>query len=820
MSTDSVTTSMSVPELTPSIFCADASQFFAEKKYILNILGGHLIQFFWLVVKWCIENGSLLSRPLEYAQQKNYSKDRACAAILAVTMARAQPLLLLLLALIATALAGRRVTLENVHHVPEGWSATQKRDGGDAPLTLTIALKQRNMEKLDLILTQVSDPTSPQYGRYLTREQVIDLVAPTSDSILQVTQWLRSQGASPTDIHLHESKDFIDVTLSHSAAERMLETTFVSYIHTTGRRAVKAANSYSVPHEISSLIDFVSGFRLPNMKWRKSFEKMGMTHASPLLHPRARESLPNDNSPAVIYVNALDGIASATILPRCKDGQVTTNAQQLCGEDDNDADVTISGFHVTAVELRGEKKIEYDIPVTKAKCSPCENNSTACTQSNSRNNLPSGTVYCSVYLPGLTNYLPTYLLVTSQFSDDSQSVVGNASALSFSTSTFVTPKNLFELYNVPANLRVTNPASTQSVAEFLGQYYDPADLKKFFRLMGLPDTSDLVTVIGPNNVTNPGGEATLDIEYIMGLAVGSPTTFWSLPGLYQGQEPFLQWITDVLNSANPPLVHSISYGDDENTLSVEYVLRVNAEFKKAGVRGITLLFSSGDNGVFGGNLFTECTSFTPSFPASSPYVTAVGATLFSTETLPVCAENFAGFEFPCNDVGETTSSTSSGSRISSGGGYSIIFPRPSYQRAAVNNYNQYITDIPTSFYNTTGRVYPDISAIGHNFVVILDEEISPIDGTSASAPVIAGLITLLNDARLNAGKGPLGFLNPWLYGLSSDHFNDIVTGDNSCSELPWVCCDYGFPAKPGYDAVTGLGSPNFAALLKSALSHN
>lgn len=95
----------------------------------------------------------------------------------------------------------------------------------------------------------------------------------------------------------------------------------------------------------------------------------------------------------------------------------------------------------------------------------------------------------------------------------------------------------------------------------------------------------------------------------------------------------------------------------------------------------------------------------------------------------------------------------------------------SLQRAAVNNYNQYITDIPTSFYNTTGRVYPDISAIGHNFVVILDEEISPIDGTSASAPVIAGLITLLNDARLNAGKGPLGFLNPWLYGLSSDHFN-------------------------------------------------
>jgi subtilase family serine protease len=76
-----------------------------------------------------------------------------------------------------------------------------------------------------------------------------------------------------------------------------------------------------------------------------------------------------------------------------------------------------------------------------------------------------------------------------------------------------------------------------------------------------------------------------------------------------------------------PLVHSISYGDDENSLDVDYMNRINVEFQKAGVRGLSLLFSSGDNGVNSGDETTaSCTTrqhFVPSFPATSPFVTAV-----------------------------------------------------------------------------------------------------------------------------------------------------------------------------------------------------
>jgi tripeptidyl-peptidase-1 len=86
------------------------------------------------------------------------------------------------------------------------------------------------------------------------------------------------------------------------------------------------------------------------------------------------------------------------------------------------------------------------------------------------------------------------------------------------------------------------------VAEFLGQYYSPSDLSSFFYQMGLTDLSSTVTVIGPNNASLPGGEATLDIEFLMGIAPNAQTTFWSLGELHDGQEPFLDWITDVLNA--------------------------------------------------------------------------------------------------------------------------------------------------------------------------------------------------------------------------------------------------------------------------------
>jgi tripeptidyl-peptidase-1 len=112
------------------------------------------------------------------------------------------------------------------------------------------------------------------------------------------------------------------------------------------------------------------------------------------------------------------------------------------------------------------------------------------------------------------------------------------------------------------------------------------------------------------------------------------------------------------------------------------------------------------------------------------------------------------------------------------------------------------------FNNTQqSRGYPDVSANGVNYLVSVDGNFSLIYGTSASTPTFASIITLINNERLEAGKGPVGFLNPALY-ANPDVLNDITSGNNR------GCGTQGFYAVRGWDPVTGLGTPNYPKMLK------
>jgi len=183
-----------------------------------------------------------------------------------------------------------------------------------------------------------------------------------------------------------------------------------------------------------------------------------------------------------------------------------------------------------------------------------------------------------------------------------------------------------------------------------------------------------------------------------------------------------------------------------------------------------------------------------------------------------------GLPMVCEQVGEITSSVATGSRITSGGGFSDVFAMPSYQKTAVGNYLQNFvkSSIPSQYYNTSGRAYPDVAACGRNYLVMLAGEWQPLDGTSAAAPTTAAIVSLLNEQRLNAGKSPLGFVNPLLYSLAAaDHnefFFDIVMGNNSCGEDINSCCPYGFPAAIGWDATTGIGTPRFLSISRALLN--
>lgn len=147
---------------------------------------------------------------------------------------------------------------------------------------------------------------------------------------------------------------------------------------------------------------------------------------------------------------------------------------------------------------------------------------------------------------------------------------------------------------------------------------------------------------------------------------------------------------------------------------------------------------------------------------------------------------------------------------SSGGGFSNYFDTPKYQKKEVAKYVKELDGTYDGLYNKKGRGYPDISAQGLYFAYFWNGTEGVISGTSASAPLTAGIISLVNDALIASGKSPLGFLNPWLYAKGHKGFTDVTGGSN------FGCDTDGFEATEGWDASTGFGTPIFPELVKLA----
>uniref|UniRef100_A0A8C5HK35 Tripeptidyl-peptidase 1 n=1 Tax=Gouania willdenowi TaxID=441366 RepID=A0A8C5HK35_GOUWI len=358
----------------------------------------------------------------------------------------------------------------------------------------------------------------------------------------------------------------------------------------------------------------------------------------------------------------------------------------------------------------------------------------------------------------------------------------------------VTPSILRERYNLTSHDVGSAENNSQAVAQFLEQYYHPADLAEFMGMFGgsFEHLSQVDKVIGTQGAGKAGLEASLDVEYIMSTGANISTWFFTNPGRHESQEPFLQWMVLLSNMSDLPWVHTISYGDDEDSLSTSYMMRINAEFMKAGVRGISLLFASGDSGAGCRHMGKGQNCFRPSFPASSPYVTTVGGTSFKN---------------PFKVTYEVTD-------YISGGGFSNVFEMPDYQVTAVKKYLQTAAaDLPPqAYFNVSGRAYPDIAALSDNYWVVSNRVPIPwVSGTSASTPVVGGMLSLINDQRLLKGLPTLGFLNPRLYKLQGRALFDVTEGCHlSC--LDEQVQGKGFCAAPSWDPVTGWGTPDFASL--------
>jgi len=388
-------------------------------------------------------------------------------------------------------------------------------------------------------------------------------------------------------------------------------------------------------------------------------------------------------------------------------------------------------------------------------------------------------------------------------------------------------------YGIPEALTATNDLTTSMVWGPGTFGYSPKDLQAFAQQQAPLINLAKVKFDTPNHGTPGGdnfGEGQLDVRMITAFGLNVTTLVSNTNTSASTEETtgfgvaLLDFVAEL--SARPAIPHVLSMslgslsaascallcsevskmGFTQQQCSdymatqrqvcmfngTEQSERINTYFMALGLRGVTVMGSSGDGGShfsftkFSGGAIAaalnevSCKYQIPVFPTASPYILSIGAEMWEGSSQNPVTWNVRNL-------------------YGSGGGFSIEFPAPPHQQAAISGYLKKAGMPPPGSFNATNRAYPDVSAVG-------------VDGTSQSCPIMAGIFSLITDMRLNKGLPPLGFVAPRLYQVTAKHpgeaFEDITKGNS------WTSCDNGFPATEGWDANTGFGRPVWDGMVK------
>jgi kumamolisin len=353
-----------------------------------------------------------------------------------------------------------------------------------------------------------------------------------------------------------------------------------------------------------------------------------------------------------------------------------------------------------------------------------------------------------------------------------------AGARDASSSLSYTPVQVATLYDYPTGV----DGSGECIALIeLGGGFNPTDLTNYWNQLNLSKAPNVTAVSVGNGSNSPGdpngadGEVMLDIEVAGSIAPGANIVVYFAENTDAG---FLNAITTAIHdNANNPSVLSISWGGPESSWTEQAMTSMDEAFQAAAAIGVTVCVAAGDDGSTDG---VNDGANHVDFPASSPNVLACGGTNL------VGSGNTINSETVWNELTNNEGAT--------GGGISDVFPLPAYQTSA---------GVPPSANpnGNIGRGVPDVSGDADpttGYVTLVDGQSGVIGGTSAVAPLWAGLIALINQSM---GKA-VGFINPLLYQMNeASDFNDVTSGSNGA-----------YNAGPGWDACTGLGSPNGAQI--------
>ncbi len=422
---------------------------------------------------------------------------------------------------------------------------------------------------------------------------------------------------------------------------------------------------------------------------------------------------------------------------------------------------------------------------------------------------------------------------------------------------YLTPGDLAVMYNLPHAYDPSFAPGTGQTIAIVGQsYVDVSGSSRFRGENVATEPQSISTVLVPNTgveAISPGdaAESEIDMEYAGGL-VPSANLFLVYVGNDQNYSVF-DALAFAIDENLAPVI-SISYGECESLLSPGELQQGNALFEQAGAQGQTLIASSGDSGSSGCVRFSTSSAFSAieqqalavSYPASSPYVTAVGGTQMAPGTFDAGNTTYWGsstFGFDLvssllSYVPEVVWNEGSTSRIlAGGGGSSAVFGRPSWQsglsgmsggatrlvpdialQASIQNPGFLLCTDDASFLASEGQLfscYYNLRGDNGQFTVA--------GGTSFAAPVFAAMTALLNQEQHALGQGNV---NPTLYSLAANSasnssvFHDIVSGSIACVPGAPRCSaagQSGFFATAGFDEATGLGSIDFGHLIARGL---
>lgn len=735
-------------------------------------------------------------------------------------------------------------------------------------VTISFAVNEQGMDEVKAIATAVSDPDSPKYGQFLTQAQLDEIVAPKAEDVAAVTSWLTENSVT----YQRKGVSTIEARTTVGKASQLLNTQFHLARHAADEYAVVRAGDYELPAAIHGAVSAVFG--LHGLPLPRDENIAGPPHMPANVTPSViystygvefkKASRSEKNRQAVAEFQGQ--FMNSTDLAKMFAAEVSAiDPNYEVGTDD-----VVSTWVGKHIENSGGIEAELDIqfimgvsPGVKTEFWEFPGQDFCGDLHMWTGNLTSGDDCPLVHS---VSYGWQGNLTQIQCKDENVDAVDSnfaklaAKGISIMISSGdsgsgYTSNSQCGMNPGQKGVGITGTVLRSLEAEEVGECCEEAGQMHAKGWTFVPHTK------GPDSSKRQleeggGGDFSFKDTVYHAIEEGMPDP--------EGKAPFATRDVFILNGdltkeGGTVKVHNtngtvddttIEFGPEEKSQGIETLRNVTGTFGDKELTGRAVfvampgtparcfniewmvkdgeaLWEQGPNpppppppGKC--TIYSEVTAHTsanestvsdfakktkvvlwPSWPASSPWVTSVGATRFVDQT--------AGNEEMATD------------QFGSGGGFSKQFDQTNaaWQAAATAKYLKTVdpsTLPPADSFPAGGRGTPDVSALGEGFQVYVGGHPTSVGGTSASSPTFAGLVSLMNEARLTAGKPAMGFLNPFLY-KNEDAFFDVVKGSNKVGrggeKLP-----YGYNCSAGWDPATGLGTPLFKKLLAAAMGGN